>query len=102
MVRNQILPVLFSMQHKEQQAMASEKNLQKLFHETLKDICFAEKKLLSALPEMANAAQSRDLKAAFELHETETEEHVARLRRGTPGGRRAAPVRRGTTSAASI
>ena len=59
--------------------MPSEKNLQELFHETLKDIYFAEKKLLSALPEMANAAQSRDLKAAFELHETETEEHVARL-----------------------
>ena len=48
--------------------MASEKNLQKLFHETLKDIYFAEKKLLSALPEMANAAQSRDLKAAFEVY----------------------------------
>ena len=59
--------------------MASEKNLQELFHETLKDIYFAEKKILSALPEMANAAQSQELKAAFELHETETEEHVARL-----------------------
>jgi ferritin-like metal-binding protein YciE len=30
--------------------MASEKNLQELFHETLKDIYFAEKKILSALP----------------------------------------------------
>ena len=59
--------------------MASEKNLQELFHETLKDIYFAEKKILSALPEMAKAAQSQELKAAFELHETETEEHVARL-----------------------
>ena len=28
---------------------------------------------------MAKAAQSQELKAAFELHETETEEHVARL-----------------------
>jgi ferritin-like metal-binding protein YciE len=59
--------------------MASEKNLQELFHETLKDIYFAEKKILSALPDMAEAAQSQELKAAFELHETETEEHVARL-----------------------
>ena len=59
--------------------MASEKNLQQLFHEMLKDIYFAEKKILSALPEMTNAAQSQELKAAFELHETETEEHVARL-----------------------
>jgi ferritin-like metal-binding protein YciE len=59
--------------------MASEKNLQELFHDTLKDIYFAEKKILSALPKMAKAAQSEELKAAFEKHETETEEHVARL-----------------------
>jgi ferritin-like metal-binding protein YciE len=59
--------------------MASEKNLQELFHETLKDIYFAEKKILSALPKMAKAARSEELKAAFEKHETETEEHVARL-----------------------
>ena len=55
------------------------KDLHELFHETLKDIYFAEKKILSALPKMAKAAQSEDLKAAFEKHETETEEHVARL-----------------------
>jgi ferritin-like metal-binding protein YciE len=59
--------------------MASDKKLQELFHETLKDIYFAEKKILSALPKMAKAAQSKDLKAAFEKHETETEEHVDRL-----------------------
>src|ERR1700722_14422746 len=60
-------------------SMASDKNLQELFHETLKDIYFAEKKILSALPKMAKAARSEELKAAFEKHETETEEHVARL-----------------------
>jgi ferritin-like metal-binding protein YciE len=59
--------------------MAREKNLQELFHETLKDVYFAEKKILSALPKMAKAARSDDLKAAFQQHETETEEHVARL-----------------------
>jgi ferritin-like metal-binding protein YciE len=59
--------------------MASEKHLQELFHETLKDIYFAEKKILSTLPKMAKAAQSEDLKAAFEKHETQTEEHVTRL-----------------------
>src|SRR6201998_2589738 len=59
--------------------MANEKNLQGLFHETLKDIYFAERKILSALPKMAKAAQSEELKAAFEKHETETEQHVARL-----------------------
>jgi ferritin-like metal-binding protein YciE len=59
--------------------MGSEKKLQELFHETLKDIYFAEKKILSALPKMAKAAQSEELKSAFQKHETETEEHVARL-----------------------
>src|ERR1700746_641844 len=59
--------------------MASQKNLQEPFHDTLKDIYFAEKKILSALPKMAKAAKSQDLKAAFEKHEGETEEHVGRL-----------------------
>ncbi|MBV9969405.1 MAG: ferritin-like domain-containing protein [Xanthobacteraceae bacterium] len=57
------------------------KDLRELFHETLKDIYFAEKKILSALPKMAKAAQSKDLKAAFEKHEAETEEQVSRLER---------------------
>src|SRR5579872_2143517 len=60
-------------------AKAKDKTLQDLFHDTLKDIYFAEKKILSALPKMAKAAQSEDLKAAFQKHESETEEHVARL-----------------------
>ena len=59
--------------------MANDKDLQVLFHETLKDIYFAEKKILSTLPKMAKAAQSEDLQAAFQKHEAETEEHVARL-----------------------
>ena len=59
--------------------MPSENSLQELFRDTLKDIYYAEKKILSALPKMAKAAQSEDLKAAFQKHETETEEHVARL-----------------------
>jgi ferritin-like metal-binding protein YciE len=59
--------------------MAKEKHLGELFHDTLKDIYFAEKKILGALPKMAKAAHSEDLKAAFEKHEGETEQHVARL-----------------------
>jgi ferritin-like metal-binding protein YciE len=59
--------------------MASEKTLRELFHDTLKDIYIAEKKIMSALPKMAKAAQSDELKAAFEKHETETQGHVARL-----------------------
>ncbi len=46
--------------------MAKEpKKLDDLFHDTLKDIYYAEKKILSALPKMAKAAQNPDLKAAF-------------------------------------
>lgn len=56
-----------------------EKQLDELFHETLKDIYFAEKKLLAALPRMAKAAHSKELKAAFEKHATETEGQVERL-----------------------
>ena len=57
------------------------KKLEELFHDTLKDIYFAEKKILSALPKMAKAARNEDLKAAFKKHEGETEEHVSRLER---------------------
>jgi ferritin-like metal-binding protein YciE len=59
--------------------MAKDKTLQDLFHDTLKDIYFAEKKILSALPKMAKAAESDELKAAFEKHEGQTEQHVERL-----------------------
>ena len=55
------------------------KMLEKLFHDTLKDIYFAEKKILTALPKMAKAAQSDELRAAFEKHRVETEGQVDRL-----------------------
>jgi len=55
------------------------KKLDDLFHDTLKDIYFAEKKILSTLPKMAKAARSKELKAAFEKHRGETEGHVERL-----------------------
>jgi ferritin-like metal-binding protein YciE len=58
-----------------------EKTLEDLFHETLKDIYYAEKKILTALPKMAKAAQSDELQAAFEKHEAETEGQVERLER---------------------
>jgi len=60
--------------------MAKEpKKLDDLFHDTLKDIYYAEKKILGALPKMAKAAQNADLKAAFEKHKGETEEQISRL-----------------------
>jgi ferritin-like metal-binding protein YciE len=55
------------------------KQLDELFHDTLKDIYFAEKKILAALPKMAKAAQSEELRAAFTKHHGETEGHVERL-----------------------
>jgi ferritin-like metal-binding protein YciE len=56
-----------------------EKLLDTLFHDTLKDIYFAEKKILATLPKMQKAAQSEELAAAFEKHHEETEGHVERL-----------------------
>ena len=53
--------------------------LNDLFHETLKDIYFAEKKLVIALPKMANKAHSPQLKDAILSHLAETEGQVERL-----------------------
>jgi len=55
------------------------KTLDELFHDTLKDIYFAEKKILSTLPKMEKAAQDPTLKRAFAKHKTETGGQVARL-----------------------
>ncbi|HEX9471381.1 MAG TPA: ferritin-like domain-containing protein [Bradyrhizobium sp.] len=58
---------------------AKEKNLNDLFLDTLKDVYFAEKQILKALPKMAKAAHSDKLRAAFEKHHGETEGQVERL-----------------------
>lgn len=60
-------------------AKKSSKVLEDLFLETLKDIYYAEKKLTKALPKMAKAAQSADLKKAYTKHAKETEGQVKRL-----------------------
>ena len=60
--------------------MANEpKTLDDLFLDTLKDIYYAERQILKALPKMAKAAQSAELKQAFEKHRDETEGQVERL-----------------------
>src|ERR1700731_224764 len=56
-----------------------EKNLNDLFLDTLKDIYYAEKQILRALPKMAKAAHSDELRTAFEKHHGETEGQVERL-----------------------
>jgi ferritin-like metal-binding protein YciE len=55
------------------------KTLEDLFHETLKDIFFAEKQILKALPKLAKAANLGELRNAFEKHRDETEGQVGRL-----------------------
>lgn len=60
--------------------MATEpKKLDDLFLDTLKDIYYAEKQILKALPKMTRAATSPEVKKAFETHRDETETHVERL-----------------------
>ncbi len=54
-------------------------NLDSLFLDTLRDIFYAEHKITKALPKMAMAAQSPDLKAAFDLHFAETAVQIDRL-----------------------
>jgi ferritin-like metal-binding protein YciE len=59
--------------------MAQEKTLEDLFLDTLKDIYYAERQISKALPKMAKAAQSPELKAGFEQHLSETEGQIERL-----------------------
>lgn len=59
--------------------MATEKTLDDLFLDTLKDIYYAEKQILKTLPKMAKAAQSEEVRAGFETHAAETEGQVDRL-----------------------
>ena len=57
----------------------ADKDLNELFLDTLKDIYYAEKQILKALPKMAKAANSDQLRAAFEKHFDETEGQIERL-----------------------
>jgi ferritin-like metal-binding protein YciE len=57
----------------------SEKDLNALFVDTLKDIYYAEKQIYKTLPKLAKAAQSDKLRAAFDKHHDETEGHIERL-----------------------
>lgn len=59
--------------------MKSATTLEELFVHNLKDMYNAEKQLIKALPKMAKGASSKKLKAAFQSHLKETEDHVKRL-----------------------
>lgn len=75
-----------SIEMKEEMTMAtkkssqgSSKGLEDLFYDGLKDIYYAERKILTALRKMAKGAESEELKAAFEKHRDETEGQIERL-----------------------
>lgn len=53
--------------------------LKDMFHETLKDVYFAENAILKALPKMAEKATNAELKEAFSEHVRQTKQHVSRL-----------------------
>jgi ferritin-like metal-binding protein YciE len=56
-----------------------EGKLKEFFHDEIKDIYWAEKKLVQTLPKLAKAATSEELRTAFTNHLEETKEHVSRL-----------------------
>jgi ferritin-like metal-binding protein YciE len=59
--------------------MTNNQDLFDLFHRKLREMWFAEKKIHTSLPKMANAAKSDALRAAFRKHEAETQGQIARL-----------------------
>ncbi len=54
-------------------------SMEKLYLHTLKDIYYAEKQIVKALPKMIEKASAEPLRSAFEAHLEETKEHVSRL-----------------------
>ncbi|HEY3547157.1 MAG TPA: DUF892 family protein [Propionicimonas sp.] len=57
----------------------ADKDLGALFYDTVRDMYYAERHILSTLPKLQKAAASDELKAAFEHHHTETQGQVQRL-----------------------
>jgi ferritin-like metal-binding protein YciE len=66
-------------QHPSRRRAMSVKSMQDLFEATLKDIYYAEKQILKALPTMVKKANGKELKDALETHRKETEGQVKRL-----------------------
>ena len=61
--------------------MAKIATMEDLFLDEIRDLYDAERQLTKALPEMAGAAQSDELRAGFDEHLEQTEDHVERLER---------------------
>jgi ferritin-like metal-binding protein YciE len=58
---------------------AGNTKLEEFFHDEIKDIYWAEKKLVQTLPKLSKAATSEQLRDAFNTHLDQTKEHVTRL-----------------------
>lgn len=58
---------------------SKEKTLSDAFHETLKDVFYAEKQAVRALTKSAKAAKAPELKQAFEAHRDQSAKQVTRL-----------------------
>ena len=72
-------------------------SLDELYVDVLKDLYSAENQLVKALPKMAKAAESADLRKAFEEHLKQTKNHAERIERifsergnGSPRGKKCA------------
>jgi ferritin-like metal-binding protein YciE len=62
-----------------QHAFTGETHLEKFFLDQLRDIYYAENKIIQSLPKMAEAATTNELKDAFEDHLHQTQRHAKRL-----------------------
>jgi ferritin-like metal-binding protein YciE len=67
------------MDNEQEQGGGMNTALHELFLDELADLYNAEQQLTKALPKMAKAAKSPELREAFQQHLEETEEHISRL-----------------------
>jgi len=65
--------------HNHAELSHGEQAFRKLFEDGIRDIYWAEKALVKAIPKMIKKASSEDLTEALETHLSETKEHVSRL-----------------------
>jgi ferritin-like metal-binding protein YciE len=60
--------------------MMKENTLRELFLDEIRDLYDAESRIVKALPKMAKAAESEELRSGFQEHLEQTKEHVERLK----------------------
>jgi len=68
-----------SVDNKQQKPVSDDSRLKEFFVDELKDLLWAENKLVDTLPKMVEASTSHELRNAFDNHLSETEGHIQRL-----------------------